>query len=231
MLFKSYLSERTQKVKLFGYNSEEASITFGVSQGSVLGPTLFLIYMNDLCSIKIVNAIILSYADDTAIIFAGESWEAVRHSAETGLAQVAQWLQHNLLTLNASKTNFLCFSMYNNSQPQSDFSLKIHGCKYNKGNTCDCPKINRVPQTKYLGITVDQRLSWYPQLDHVISRIRKLIWIFKTLRHVIPLSTNSKDPGNHLLNQIYISLVQSIITYLPTAFLFGVVLLRPNSLT
>lgn len=76
-----------------------------------------------------------------------------------------------------------------------------------------CPAIEKVPQTRYLGVIVDQRLSWFAHVDHVINRTRKLIWIFKTLRHVIPEKMDKMDSPKHLLNQIYISLAQSIITY------------------
>jgi hypothetical protein len=176
-------------------------------------PTIFLIYINDLCNMTIPNAKILSYADDTAVVFAGESWGSVKTIAECGLARVALWLQQNLLTLNTAKTNFVCFSITNSLQPQIDFCLKIYTCNKDTNNkSCNCPSIEKVSHTKYL---VDQRLSWYPHLEHVISRTRKLCWMFKTLRHVIPDSTDKSNSKKirYLLNQIYISLAQSIITY------------------
>lgn len=212
-LFENYLSERKQKVRLSGCTSDYVDVTCGVPQGSVLGPTLFLVYINDLCSMDIPNARVLSYADDTAVVFAGDSWEAVKESAEAGLSRVALWLRQNLLTLNTSKTSYICFSIYSNSQPQTDFNLKIHECANDiNGDTCDCPSIEKVSQTKYLGVIVDQRLSWYQHLDCLINRTRKLIWIFKTLRHVMPCNSE-KDSPNYLLNQIYTALAQSILSY------------------
>lgn len=69
---------------------------------------------------------------------------------------------------------------------------------------CNCPQIDKVKSTKYLGVILDQRLSWHPHIEHINNRIRKLIWIFKTLRHI-----TSKT----LLNQLYTTLAQSVMSY------------------
>ena len=213
-IFRDYLSNRKQNVRIEGCTSEDVGVTCGVPQGSVLGPTLFLVYINDLCNLALNNAKIISYADVTAIIFTGSSWSSTKTASENGMKRVAQWLKNYLLTLNTGKTNFMCFSIYNNFQPNYELSLKIHTCDETIRNDCCCPIINKVELVKYLGVMVDQRLSWYPQLEMTMSRIRKFNWIFKTLRHIVP--TNMIDgtgtPRN-LLNEIYISLVQSITTY------------------
>lgn len=202
-LFSSYLHKRTQRVKLANYISEERPISYGVPQGSVLGPTLFLVYINELCNMSIDAGTVFTYADDTAVVFSGDTWEEVRRAAELGLARIARWLQTNLLTLNTAKTNFICFSKYNSSQPESDFSIRIHNCG-NTLATCSCPSIHKAKHTRYLGVTVDQRLTWHLHAENIMNRIRKLIWTFKNLRHVLTKTT---------LNQVYISLAQSVITY------------------
>lgn len=134
---------------------------------------------------KLNNASIFSYADDTAIVFTGNDWDAVRNNAERGISTVAKWLRNNLLTLNTAKTNYICFSIQNHTQPGPNFCLRVHSCLM-EGTDCDCPCIDRTDSVKYLGVMVDQRLSWYPHLDLVAGRVRKLIWMFKTLRHVVP---------------------------------------------
>lgn len=192
--------------------SEDENVSFGVPQGSVLGPTLFLVYINDLCDITIPNAKLFSYADDTAVVFTGKSWKEISKSAEFGMAHVSKWLRSNLLTLNTDKTKYICFSITKSTQPEIDMNLRIHSCQ--QPDTCDCPSIERVNQIKYLGVIVDEHLSWYPQLDQVISRVRKLLWIFRTLRHIVPVHTQTKrDKSRNILNEIYLALVQSVLVY------------------
>jgi hypothetical protein len=203
-LLSSYLHNRRQKVKIGEYFSDECEMSYGVPQGSVLGPTLFLIYINQLCKMRIAGGSIFTYADDTAIVFSGSDWDEVQKTTEVGLAKIARWLQANLLTLNTKKTNYICFTNYNRTQPDSTFSIKIHTCNNLADSTCSCSVINKVEVTKYLGIMIDQRLTWHVHTELIMSRTRKLIWIFKNLRHIA-----SKD----LLNQIYVSLAQSVLEY------------------
>lgn len=202
-LFSSYLRNRTQKVKLGNHISDERAISYGVPQGSVLGPTLFLIYINQLCNMHIEAGTVFTYADDTAVVFSGDTWEEVRLSAERGLTKIAGWLQTNLLTLNTTKTNYVCYTNYSRTQPDINFSIRIHTC-HNTQTICSCPAIEKVEATRYLGVMVDQRLTWHLHAESIMSRIRKLIWVFKNLRHVVTRT---------VLNQVYISLAQSVLTY------------------
>jgi hypothetical protein len=154
------------------------------------------------------------------VIFYCESWNEVKAYAEQGLQHIDEWLGSNILTLNILKTNYICFSIYNDSQPCKNFNLKIHQCDatMNRRN-CICPCLQRVAQTKYLGILLDQRLSWYPHLEFVSGRIRKLTWIFKTLRHVTPrIVAGPRNPDRDLLKEIYVALIQSVLVYCITTW-------------
>jgi hypothetical protein len=120
------------------------------------------------------------------------------------LRTVIKWLQINSFTLNAEKTNYMTFTINKATQP--NLNIIAHTCTFshNYPDICNCTKIKKVYSTKYLGIIIDQHLSWYPQLEAVSNRAKKLIWIFKYLRNVT---------DNLLLTNIYISLVQSILLY------------------
>lgn len=202
-LIENYLTERKQCVKIENSVSDDENITFGVPQGSVLGPTLFLVYINELCDMKIDHANIFAYADDTAIVFSAKSWEKVRYQTEVGLSKVYKWLQCNKLSLNTTKTNYMCFAKDQRSQPLDSFNIKIHKCCLSL-DYCSCTVLEKLCSVKYLGVVMDCRLSWFAHIELVSKRIRRLVWIFKSLRHV----ANKK-----LLNQIYVALVQSVVTY------------------
>jgi hypothetical protein len=111
--------------------------------------------------------------------------------------------------------NNICFGINNESQPNKQFAIKIHSCNSTTTmSTCMCPEIEKVACTKYLGVLVDQRLSWYPHLEHVSSRLRKLTWIFKKLRDVVPrTSAKSGSSDRDILKDVYVSIAQSVLVY------------------
>lgn len=210
-LFTDYLTKRSQCVKVGLHISESSSIDFGVPQGSVLGPTLFLIYINDLLNLQLTNANIISYADDTAIIFSGKTWQSVSVDTHKGLTNVDTWLKQNLLTLNSLKTKYMCYTINKSTQPPQDFSISIHhpNCTDSNIFSCTCPKIEKTSSIKYLGVMLDQHLTWHSHIETTAGRLRRLIWIFVKLRHVASKS---------LLNTIYIALAQSVLTYCITVW-------------
>lgn len=203
-IFDNYLKERTQSIKIEDYVSEKLPLTYGVPQGSVLGPTLFLAYINQLCLLNIPHCTITTYADDTALIIEGKTWDEARLNAEIALSFVMTWLTNNLLTLNINKTSFILFTASPASirHIASSFSIKIHSC--NDSNNCCCSFLTRVTNIKYLGILIDESLSWQPHIQNLTSRVRKLIYIFKLLR----------DSATHkVLTTVYNALAQSILSY------------------
>ncbi|KAG5898714.1 hypothetical protein JTB14_020908 [Gonioctena quinquepunctata] len=106
-IFEDYLTNRTQIVKVNESLSDPLLVTRGVPQGTVLGPILFLLYMNNIFKISNFKGEITSFADDTAITFVGKTWEEVYNQAEIGIKMIFNWLSTNLLSVNVKKPNSL----------------------------------------------------------------------------------------------------------------------------
>lgn len=207
--FGSYLSDRGQCVSVSGLHSSVSSLSFGVPQGSILGPTLFTLYINDIIEVLGNNESTrtLCYADDTAIIFLSDTWEEVTARAEDGLARIARWLDRNLLTLNANKTKYVCFYKTKATEPPT-LSLKIHKCN-NMRLDCDCATIGRVECIRYLGVLLDENISFKQHIIAVANRVRKIIHIMKLLRD---------GADRDILMLVYTALCQSIICYCITVW-------------
>lgn len=201
--FRSYLCDRKQRVRAAPFHSDYVSISFGVPQGSVLGPTLFLVYINDLCQLKINQAKFFTFADDTALVFQGKNWNEVSAVAQQGLSEVAHWLQSNLLSLNATKTKYIAFCITQRTYP-STINLKLHTCSANSNQPCSCPELMRVNTLKYLGVAIDHRLNWECHIKNLCTQLRKMSHVFKRLGSVA-------DPNT--LKIVYHAFCQSILSY------------------
>lgn len=202
-LFQSYLSGRSQSVRIDCHDSSERPIEYGVPQGSILGPSLFLVYINDLCSLKLDGGIVLSYADDTVLVFSSETWSDTYRLAQRGLHEVSDWLTCNLLTLNVSKTKFIEFSI-RKSIFLDDHSQRLSVKVPTNGPVQEYCFLEKVTSVKYLGVVLDSNLTFKEHIIHLSSRVRKLIYIFRELRY---------SADNHIMKMVYQALCQSIIGY------------------
>jgi hypothetical protein len=207
-LFKSYLSNRNQRVKVGDLTSDIYPLSYGVPQGSVLGPSLFLIYVNDLCNLELPNARIFAFADDTAIVFHSTSWLELKKSVEEGLGSFMVSLQESLLSLNLSKTKYITFTKLGRYQPKN-YQIKAHTCMSYNNASCTCLTLERINTVKYLGIYLDSILSWKHHTEVLTNRTRKLIFIFKRLRTVA---------SSKLIKSTYLALCQSLIAYCITTW-------------
>lgn len=175
-MFKSYLSNRRQVVRIGNQHSQAKSITYGVPQGSILGPLLFLIYINNIHEIGLKGDVTL-YADDTSLFYFGNSVDSVISDAQSDLDLLNQWFQFNLLTINVLKTNYIIFKAKNkkidNHQP-----LKINGKPISKTN-----------QQIYLGLLLDNQLTWKPHLEKIKSKLSSLTGALRVIVKCLPKNT------------------------------------------
>ena len=171
-LFESYLSNRTQVVEVNGMLSEKGLIKHGVPQGSILGPLLFLLYINDISnSSDILNFFL--FADDTTVFYSADpSDEKTEEILNTELEKVSCWLAANKLSLNVKKSNFLHFH-YGKKQ-KKEVNIKIN-------NT----KVEEKESTKYLGTFIDNKLTWKIQIQHIKTKLARGIGMISKIRYYV----------------------------------------------
>ena len=191
-LLKSYLANRLQYVNLNNNKSNKKDINYGVPQGSVLGPLLFLIYINDIANCTTTGKLNL-FADDTSAFTAGNDISEVISKSETLMNNLDKWFAANKLTLSATKSSFILFRSLQSR-------LKAIPDVLNFGNN----KINRSKSVKYLGVTLEEHLNWNEHVQNVCNSLKKCFSIFYGIRDYL----NTKQ-----VRTLYYSLVYSKITY------------------
>lgn len=194
-LFESYLTCRKQCVKCCGLISDVRTTSWGIPQGTVLGPILFLIYINGLLKIEGSHKLI-GFADDIAVYYEGKNWVEVKTRAEEGMTKIIRWLHEKKLTLNIDKTVYMPFSSYINTLPDyNDLTITTSGKIYN---------IKRAQKVKYLGLTIDCHMRWTYHIDCIVNTLRTLLPKFRQLRMILDIAD---------LRKIYQALVESRLRY------------------
>lgn len=187
----SYLNNRTQYVNFNDENSRYGNIKCGVPQGSVLGPLLYLIYVNDIVNVS-PNLFPILFADDTNIFLEGNNIDNVVDNMNLELNKLMDWTIANKLSLNVDKTNYMIFSM------------KGKRAKPNRNLYINNRQLKRVEYTKFLGVIIDDKLSWNEHVKYIKNKMSKGIGILCKARKLLNVST---------LVNIYNSFIYPYITY------------------
>ncbi len=165
----SYLQRRQQKTKVGSGVSDLKQITHGVPQGSILGPLLFLIYINDLCDYVELCGTSM-YADDTAIFFFGANLDEVRLGIQRDMQSVEYWMRQNHLSLNVKKTKMMLIGSRQRLRQVPNLSVSLNG-----------QRVENMSQFKYLGMIIDNHLIFDKHIDFIIDKsTNKLGMLYKT---------------------------------------------------
>ena len=174
--FQSYLTNRQQFTVANGICSTQQNVLYGVPQGSVLGPLLFLIYVNDIAAALPSHKLRL-FADDSNIFVSDINPRSLKNQMISVLKNMDVWFRANKLTINISKTKYSIFVKQNQEIPNILNSIVVNGTK-----------ISRVPDSKYLGLVLDDKLSWTKHIDELNEKLTKTIQAYKIVTHFLNIS-------------------------------------------
>ena len=197
--FKPYLEGRTQSVFLRGSYSSEGSVKFGVPQGSVLGPILFSIFINDL-PLHVTNISVACdiLADDTTLHTSGKDIMQVEHTLQESLDQVSCWCDNNSMVINPKKTHSMTIAIRQKHQllPLS-LDLILHGVK-----------VEQVAEHRPLGLIIDNKLRWDTHTDTLCKTLSKRVFLLSKLKYIVDTDTLKLFFNAHVKSHIdYASVV------------------------
>ena len=189
--FTSYLSNRKQFVSINGYRLNLADIKCGVPRGSILGPLLFLIYIDDLHA-AIKYSEVHHFAYDTNLLNFNSCVKSINKQVNYDLKNLSNWLKANKISLNVGKTELVLFTS-SKKQLECDLKIKLNGKRFYETDS-----------VKYLGIQIDKRLTWKQHINHVALKLIKANAMLSKLRHVLDIRT---------LRSVYYAIFESYLCY------------------
>ena len=189
--FTSYLSNRSQFVTYNGVKSNPNDVKCGAPQGSILGPLLFLLYVNDL-AFACKRTLPVLFADFSNSCLSGKNADYTQQMINDELKEdTLIWLSANKLSLNISKTHYMLFS--NKKVTQTNVKIEING-----------QPIKSVTNTKFLGVIIDNKLTWKEHISYIGGKVAKGIGIISKVRKYLNKNT---------LLDLYYSFIYPYLTY------------------
>ena len=194
LFFKSYLANRTQSVYLCNDISSKKCITRGVPQGSILGPLLFSIYINDL-PLSIQNALCDLFADDTTIHYASHNINEIQFHLNKSMECIDTWCEANEMVVHPVKTESMLICTRQKKQKMKSTALNI---------SYQGKIIRQVAKHKLLGVTIDQTISWIDHIKDVIKQVSSSVFQLSQIKHFLDI---------HCRRLFYFAFIQSRFGY------------------
>ena len=188
--FSSYLHNRYQIVQNGSFLSSKKKVECGVPQGSILGPLLFIIFI-DRVKHYLSEAGVILFADDTLLFLAAPSLDVLYNKIHNAVSEFLTFSQQNMLTLNFSKTFFMIFSRLSSSAGNDHITVQEN-------------VIKRVATTKYLGFLIDENLSWKNHSSAIAEKLSRGLGVMRRIKNLVP---------KKILKMIYFSIFYPYISY------------------
>ena len=175
--FRNYLTDRKQYVTVNDCNSDTGTVQCGVPQGSVLGPLLFILFINDVTYASNKFSFFI-YADDTNIVMSNRNLVQLITSLNTELSKISLWFKVNKLSLNIDKSSYVIFKNRHSNRLYNNIHISIDG-----------NELSKVSYTKFLGVYLDECLTWQKHNSYVINIVSKYSGILFRLKRILPTTT------------------------------------------
>jgi hypothetical protein len=188
-LLKSYLLGRSQMVNICNSFSQSRGVGYGVPQGSVLGPLLFSVFINDIFELPLRGKLQL-YADDAVISYGHRDLAGLYEDMQHDLNLLSEWFYNNRLSVNAGKTKYILFK-----DPRrvitTDHQIVL-----------GLDQVERVSSIRYLGLIIDDRLSWEEHIIHVKRKIMSFVGVLHKIKHIIPVRSRLQIFHAHIFSHV-----------------------------
>ena len=191
--FSSYLNNRNQVVSCNNTLSYKKSVNIGVPQGTILGPILYLLFVNDFADTLIGNIESIMYADDSSLYCCGDNINEMSLKLQNGLDVASKWFHDNRLLINSSKSNSI---LLGSRQRVMDINLDV---------SISNETLQQVAASKFLGLIVDSSIQWSEHVDYLIKKLSPKLGLLYHLSKFLPQDS---------LKTIYMTLIQADIDYL-----------------